>query len=158
MNGILDVSSGFPLTVFSGFHTYTFYDSGTRVATASGSGTSNRAAYSGSAPTGGVRRTDRGVEFFTAEERAAFHTPEAGDVGSERNQFTGPGFFQVDFGVFKKVPIARRQLELRVEVFNLFDTVNFSDPTILATSGSFGFITDTRVPPRIVQLGVKFYF
>jgi hypothetical protein len=158
VNGILDMSSGFPLTVFSGFNTYTFYDSGTRVATASGSGTSNRATYSGSASIGAVRRTDRGVEFITADERAAFGTPEAGQVGSERNQFTGPGFFQVDFGVFKKIGIARGQLELRMEVFNLFDTVNFSDPTILATSGSFGFITDTRVPPRIIQLGVKYYF
>ena len=158
INGILDMSSGFPLTVFSGFNTYTFYDSGTRVATASASGTSNRATYSGDASIGQVRRTDRGVEFFTAEQRAAFGTPEAGETGSERNQFTGPGFFQVDFGVFKKIGIARGQLELRMEVFNLFDTVNFADPTILATSGSFGSITETRVPPRIIQLGVKYYF
>jgi hypothetical protein len=26
------------------------------------------------------------------------------------------------------------------------------------TAGSFGTITDTRVPPRIVQLGVKYSF
>jgi hypothetical protein len=36
--------------------------------------------------------------------------------------------------------------------------VNFADPNILATAGSFGTITDTRVPPRIIQLGVKYYF
>ncbi|HYT67605.1 MAG TPA: TonB-dependent receptor [Vicinamibacterales bacterium] len=158
INGILDVSSGFPFTVFSGFDTLTFYDSGTRVATASGSGTSNRATYSGNGPIGGVRRTDRGVEYFNTAERALFGTPEAGQTGSERNLFTGPGYFQVDFGVFKNVSVARRRLELRVEIFNLFDTVNFSDPNILATSGSFGLITDTRVPPRIIQLGMKFYF
>ena len=29
---------------------------------------------------------------------------------------------------------------------------------ILATAGSFGTITDTRVPPRIVQLGLKLNF
>src|SRR5262249_6637279 len=158
VNGILDMSSGFPLTVFSGFDTFTFYDSGTRVATASGSGTSNRATYSGSTSIGQVRRTDRGVEYLSAEERASFGVPEAGETGSDRNLFTGPGFFQVDLGVFKKIAVARRQLELRMEIFNLFNTVNFSDPTILATSGSFGFITDTRVPPRIIQLGAKFYF
>jgi hypothetical protein len=47
---------------------------------------------------------------------------------------------------------------LRTEIFNVLNTVNFSDPNILATSGSFGTITDTRVPPRIVQLGIKYYF
>jgi len=43
-------------------------------------------------------------------------------------------------------------------IFNLFDTVNFSDPNPLASSTNFGTITDTRVPPRIIQLGIKWYF
>jgi len=158
INGILDASSGFPLTVFSGFHTFTFYDSGTRVATTSGNGTSNRATYTGGGSVGQVRRTDRGVGFFNADERALFGTPEAGETGSARNLFTGPGYFQVDFGVFKNISIARHRLELRTEVFNLFNTVNFDDPNTLVTAGSFGTITDTRVPPRIIQLGLKYYF
>ena len=33
-----------------------------------------------------------------------------------------------------------------------------ADPNILVNAGSFGTITDTRVPPRIVQLGIKYYF
>jgi hypothetical protein len=37
-------------------------------------------------------------------------------------------------------------------------TVTFADPNFLVTAGSFATITDTRVPPRIVQLGVKYYF
>jgi hypothetical protein len=158
INGILDASSGFPFTVFSGFHTFTFYDSGTRVATTSGNGTTNRANYNGSESVGQVRETERGVEFFNADERALFETPEAGDTGSVRNIFTGPGYFQVDFGVFKNINISRHRLELRVEVFNLFNTVNFADPNPLVTAGSFGTITDTRVPPRIIQLGAKYYF
>jgi outer membrane receptor protein involved in Fe transport len=87
-----------------------------------------------------------------------FSTPEAGATGSERNLFTGPGYFQFDLGVFKNIPIGRHRLELRTEIFNLFNTVNFNDPNILATAGSFGTITSTRVPPRIVQLGVKYHF
>jgi len=158
INGIVDASSGYPFSVFSGFHTFSFYDSGTRVATTSGSGTTNRADYTGSGNIGEVRRTDRGVEFFTAEERALFQTPEAGGTGSKRNLFTGPGYFQVDLGIFKNFSIGKQRLELRTEVFNLFDTVNFSDPSILVTAGSFGTINDTRVPPRIVQLGMKWYF
>ena len=158
VNGIIDASSGYPLTVFSGFHTFSFYDSGTRVATTSGSGTTNRADYTGSGNIGHVRRTDRGVEYFTSEERALFQTPEAGDTGSQRNLFTGPGYFQVDLGVFKNFSIGSQRLELRMEIFNLFDTVNFADPGILVTGGTFGTITDTRVPPRIMQLGAKWYF
>jgi hypothetical protein len=158
INGVLDASSGFPFSVFSGFHTFTFYDNGTRVATTSANGVTNRAVYTGSGSIGQVRRTDRGVEFFSAEERAMFETPPAGETGSERNLFTGPGFFQVDLGIFKNVSIGRGQVQFRVEIFNAFDTVNFNDPNFLVTAGSFGTITDTRVPPRIVQLGLKWYF
>lgn len=158
VNAVVDASSGFPFSVFSGYHTFTFYDSGTRVATTSGNGTTNRADYGGSGGIGGVQRTNRGAEYFSADERALFSTPEAGETGSGRNLFTGPGYFQVDFGVFKNIRLGSRRLELRAEIFNLFDTVNFDGPNPLVTAGSFGTITDTRVPPRIVQLAIKYYF
>jgi hypothetical protein len=158
INGIVDASSGFPFSVYSGFHTATFYDSGTRVATTSANGVTNRADYTGSGDIGDVRRTERGVDFFSAEERAMFQTPEAGSTGSERNLFTGPGYFQVDLGIFKSFTFGGHRLELRTEIFNLLDTVNFADPNILVAAGSFGTITETRVPPRIIQLGVKWYF
>ena len=158
VNAIVDASTGFPFSVFSGFNTFTFYDSGTRVATTSGSGTTNRAVYTGSGSIGRVTRTATGVEFFSPEERGLFQTPEVGDTGSARNLFTGPGYFQVDFGVFKNFRIGSHRLELRTEIFNVFNTVNFADPNIVANSTNFGLITDTRVPPRIVQLGAKYYF
>ena len=159
VNGVVDASSGYPFSVYSGYHTFTFYDSGTRVATTSGSGTTNRADFKGSSTKiGRVVETDRGVQFFSPEERALFETPEIGTTGSARNLFTGPGFFQIDLGVFKNFSIGRQRVEFRTEVFNLLDTVNFNDPSVLATSGAFGTITDTRVPPRIVQFGLKWYF
>ena len=158
INGIVDASSGNPFSVFSGFHTFTFYDSGTRVATVSGNGVTNRAVYSGNGPIGEVRKTDRGVEYFSPEQRAMFSTPEAGETGSQRNLFTGPGYFQVDLGIFKNFSIGSHRLEFRTEIFNALNTVNFADPNFLLTAGSFGTITDTRVPPRIVQLGIKYYF
>lgn len=160
INGIVDASSGFPFSVYSGYHTFSFYDSGTRVATTSANGTTNRANYKGTkTDIGRVTRTERGVEFLSTEERALFETPAPGETGSERNLFTGPGFFQMDLGLFKSFNVdSRRRVELRMEVFNVFDTVNFSDPNFLATAGSFGTITGTRVPPRIVQLGAKLYF
>jgi len=160
VNGILDMSSGYPFSVFSGRHTFTFYDAGTRIATTSGNGTTNRAEFTGSSTDiGGVRKTDRGVEYFSAEERAMFATPSPGEIGSARNLFEGPGYFQMDLGVFKNFRIsADQRFEFRLEIFNLFDNVNFDQPNILLTAGSFGTITDTRVPPRTMQLGVKYYF
>ena len=87
-----------------------------------------------------------------------FQTAEAGGTGSDRNLIRVHGFFQVDLGIFKNIAINKTRLEIRTEIFNLFNTVNFSDPSSLVTAGSFGTITDTRVPPRIVQFGVKYYF
>lgn len=160
INGIVDASSGFPFSVYSGYHTFTFYDSGTRVASTSASGVTNRAVYAGSSKRiGRVKRTPGGVEFFSPEERAMFEAPPVGEVGSGRNLFTGPGFFQMDLGVFKTLRVGgERRVELRAEIFNVFNNVNFETPTFLMTSGSFGNITDTRVPPRIVQLALKFYW
>ena len=129
------------------------------MATTSGNGATNRADFTGgSTDIGKVTRTPTGVEFFSANERALFKTPEAGQTGSARNLFTGPGFFQVDLGIFKNFQVGRKRLEFRIEIFNVLDTVNFNEPNSLATAGSFGTITDTRVPPRIVQLGMKLYF
>ena len=119
INGIVDTSSGFPLSIYSGFHTFSFYDSGTRMATTSANGVTNRANYNGEPGIGSVRRTDRGVEFFSADERALFSTPDAGETGSRRNLFTGPGYFQVDLGIFKNVRITRYAASLRVEDGNL---------------------------------------
>ena len=160
INGIVDASSGYPFSVFSGYNTFSFYDAGTRVASDSGNAVSNRAVYAGDRKDiGRVRPTERGVEYFSQEERALFSTPAPGETGSGRNLFTGPGFFQFDLGLFKGFRLGDdRRLELRMEVFNLFNTVNFSDPNFLATAGSFGTITSTRVPPRIIQLGIKLYF
>ena len=73
--------------------------------------------------------------------------------------FTGPGFFQFDLGLFKKFSLDdRRRLELRMEVFNLFDTVDFSQPNATLSSATFGNINGTRIPPRTIQLGAKMYF
>ena len=160
INGIMDWSSGFPFSVYSGFHTFTFYDAQTNVATTSGNGVTNRAVFGGSSTKlGNVVETDRGVQFLSPEERALFSTAAPGETGSARNMFEGPGYFQMDLGVFKNFPVTRDQrMEFRLEIFNVFDNVNFNQPNFLVTAGSFGTITGTRVPPRTIQLGLKYYF
>jgi len=61
---------------------------------------------------------------------AAFATPKPGTLGNlERGALHGPGFAQVDLVVSKQFPFATsRNAEFRVEVFNVFDRANFSNP------------------------------
>jgi len=62
---------------------------------------------------------------------AAFSAPGAGVFGSAgRNLLRGPGFAQVDFSVFKNTRFNENMnLQLRVEIFNLFNKANFADPS-----------------------------
>ena len=76
-------------------------------------------------------------------------TPAPGEVGSERNMFTGPGFFQFDLGLFKNFGLGdRRRLELRMEVFNLFDLRDLTVYKPIAVAG-----TAFAQNPSAVSLG-----
>jgi Carboxypeptidase regulatory-like domain len=61
---------------------------------------------------------------------AAFATPLPGTFGNlERNSIHGPGFHQVDLVVGKRLQMNNKPgVELRMEVFNIFNTDNFSNP------------------------------
>ena len=102
---------------------------------------------------------------------AAFAAPAPGSFGSlERNALYGPGFKSVDVSVFKTTKLnGGASLQLRLEVFNLFNTINWANPgNTLSSSTSFGVITNTRnannAPgigagePRNVQLAAKILF
>jgi hypothetical protein len=102
--------------------------------------------------------------------KAAFANPATGAFGNiGRNAIYGPGFGSVDFSVFKKTPVTERiQAEFRVEIFNLFNRVNYNNPNTTYSSSSFGQITSTRnggsAPglgfgePRNTQLGLRLVF
>jgi hypothetical protein len=64
----------------------------------------------------------------------------AGDI--HRNSFYGPGFADVDLSVIKNVPIKERlKLQLRAEMFNIFNRKNFA--TGSGSVGSNGIVNDT---------------
>ena len=70
----------------------------------------------------------------------------------------GPSYRDVDLAVMRRVGLAgERAIELRLEVFNLLNTVNFGAPAAQLGSASFGTIT-TALDPRVVQLAAKFWF
>ena len=71
--------------------------------------------------------TSGGVVFLNP---AAFATPKPGTFGNlERGSLHGPGFNQVDLVLAKHVSFASsRNVEVRAEIFNVFDRANFSNP------------------------------
>lgn len=86
-----------------------------------------------------------------------------GNVG--RNAVTGPAFHNTDLSVRKHVRLAgRTAIELRVEVFNVFNQVNFGPPGNVVGTPAFGKITRTRFAggeggsARQVQLAGKVTF
>ena len=106
--------------------------------------------------------------FFNA---AAFANPAPGTFSTlSRNAFHGPSFRTVDASLFKTTKLAgRSSLQLRLEVFNIFNTINWANPgSTLSTSTTFGLLTNTRngsgAPgigagePRNVQLAARFLF
>ena len=90
----------------------------------------------------------------------AFAQPAAGAFGTiARNSIKGPGFHKVDLALSRLVPMgATRNLEFRVEVFNLFNTFNWGLPNSNFGSGTFGRITTQAGDPRIMQFGIKYGF
>jgi hypothetical protein len=84
-----------------------------------------------------------------------------------RNAIYGPGFGNTDFSIIKNVTLqGSAHVQLRLEVFNLFNQANFGQPGRTATVGStsFGVISNTRFPTgdsgsaRQVQFAAKFLF
>jgi len=90
---------------------------------------------------------------------AAFALANQFTIGSaSRNPVRGPSYRDVDLAVMRRVPVGReRAVELRVEVFNLLNTVNFGAPAATAGAANFGTIT-TALDPRVAQLALKFLF
>jgi carboxypeptidase family protein/TonB-dependent receptor-like protein len=72
---------------------------------------------------------------------AAFVAPPTGQFGNTgRNVLRGPSFTQIDASLFKNTKLSERtSIQLRLEVFNLFNFANYADPSGgLSCAGSVG--------------------
>ena len=106
------------------------------------------------------------MRFAFFEER--HHALEALGTGVGRNSLRAPGLVTVDLGLSKNVSVGgRATLQLRAEIFNLFNRVNYGQPNstiFVATSdggaafnANAGQITSAGAA-RQVQFGVKLVF
>jgi outer membrane receptor protein involved in Fe transport len=163
VSGIVTAVSGAPFTPAIGFDQSGLQTAGQRPNLASGRSLDN--VVSG----GSVDSTCGCVtQYF---DPTAFALPAAGTLGTSvgRNSLRGPTLFTTDLGVSKNVAFSSRgtYLQLRLEVFNLFNRVNYGlpNPTIFiatadggaALNPTAGQIT-TALAPRQMQLAVKLVF
>jgi hypothetical protein len=99
----------------------------------------------------------------------AFMLQPAGTFGNVgRGDLEGPDLRLVDLAFVKHVrPAARAGIEVRAEVFNVFNRANFGVPNLVAFAGAadgeaplggFGRIRNTVTSARQVQLGVRVRF
>ena len=89
--------------------------------------------------------------------------PRFGNLG--RNVVIGPTFNNTDFSITKTTRLAESlRLQLRAEVFDLFNHANFGQPGNVVGSPSFGRITNTRFPTgesgssRQIQFAMRLMF
>src|SRR5207245_4054173 len=88
---------------------------------------------------------------------AAFAQPALGTLGNYvRNSIKGPGYWSVDAALSRLASFGgARNLEFRVEAFNLFNTFNWGNPVTNFNAGTFGRITSITGARRTVLLGLK---
>ncbi len=100
---------------------------------------------------------------------SAFGRPAVGTFGNlERNALRGPGYWRTDASLFKHIELGQqRRLEFRIEVVNLFNTVNLGNPdSEIGAPGearpNAGRINSTAYfnadPQRNFQFALKFSF
>jgi len=91
---------------------------------------------------------------------AAFANAPVGTRGTtHRGAIYGPGFWNSDLAFSRNVNMsADKRVELRVEVFNVFNHVNWANPNVQLGSATAGRITATANDPRIMQFALKYAF
>ena len=126
INGLFAAFSGVPFTVTA---SGTSLNTPSNVQTADLTGTFTPTGKIGSA----------GAWFDTT----AFTQPTGVRFGtSGRNQFYGPGAYNLDFSVFRSFPVGGdKRIEARVEANNVTNHGVYANPQGLITSGSYGLIT-----------------
>jgi hypothetical protein len=152
--GVLAFVSGTPSGV--GFSTVDGAD-------ISGGGDGSRIVVTGKA------QKDRGDRSFSEWfNTSVFARPPKGSMGNApKDVFRNPGTNNLDFSVFKNIPIRseKRHLQYRMEMYNALNHTQFSgvdatarfDASGKQVNPTFGRVTSAR-SPRVIQMALRFEF
>jgi hypothetical protein len=90
---------------------------------------------------------------------AAFATPAAFQFGTAgRNSVVGPGLSKVDLSLERPIPLSGVRLNVRIEVFNLLNRINYGTPERFVNTPQFGTITEAATPARQIQFVLRASF
>jgi hypothetical protein len=98
-------------------------------------------------------------QLMNCYDATAFALPAQFTFGNApRNVLRGPKFASTDLSFMKNVPLGSSvKFQIRAEIFNVFNNVNYGNPGSSFGASSFGRITSAG-SMRQVQLGVKVLF
>lgn len=100
-------------------------------------------------------KTDR-LKFLSVSAFAVQPVNTPGNA--QRNVALGPKLFNVNFSLVKRFAVTEGSaIDLRLEAFNAFNTVNFANPVTSFGSSTFGNITSAG-DARQVQLAIRYRF
>ncbi len=93
-------------------------------------------------------------------DTAAFQAVPSGTFGSAgRNILRGPDWQSLDLSLQKNFPVGRTNINLRWDVFNVFNTVNLGLPDgNLSNTATVGQIRSLSGDPRLMQFSARFQF
>jgi hypothetical protein len=98
-------------------------------------------------------------QLINCYDVSAFALPAQFTFGNmSRNLLRGPKFSSTDLSFMKNLPVGgQARLQIRVEIFNLFNQVNYNNPNASFGAAAFGTITAAG-SMRQIQLGGKLLF
>jgi hypothetical protein len=99
------------------------------------------------------------LELINCYDATAFALPAQFTFGSApRNVLSGPKFAATDLSLMKNVPLSGNvKFQIRAEIFNAFNTVNYGNPGSTFGAPSFGRISSAG-SMRQIQLGARVTF
>jgi len=99
------------------------------------------------------------LELINCYDASAFALqPQFTFGNTPRNVLRGPKFAATDLSLMKNIPVGgTAQLQIRAEIFNAFNTVNYNNPGSTFGAASFGRISSAG-SMRQVQLGARLSF
>jgi hypothetical protein len=83
--------------------------------------------------------------------------PYGADGNTPRDYLRGPGYRDIDLGIFRNISIERFTLQIRGEATNAFNLVSLNAPTANLASTLNGKIT-SAASPRLIQVGARLTF
>ena len=154
LSGTTRLSSGFPVTLYN--------PTDTSLLGTFGNGVNNNLLDTPNYIPGCNLNLNHDPAKGPAFNTACFSLPELGQLGNApRRFFYGPGLENFDMALIKDLPLGgSKALQVRVEVFNLFNHPQFYGPGAVdgnIASPTFGNIV-AAAAPRFIQLAAKFSF